>query len=121
VRRFLSISLICLFWIAPLSALMPGSEDARLPMCCRRHGAHHCAMMSGREATSAAGEHVIAAPAHCPAYRITAPATLPPFLLSQMLAARPAVRQHLELAPTPIAFLPAIGHAHSGRAPPSSL
>ena len=44
MRRGLSISLILLLWLPALAALMPGSENLRLPFCCRRQGAHHCAM-----------------------------------------------------------------------------
>jgi len=44
MRRGFSIYLILFFGLGPLSALLKGSEDAYLPPCCRRHGAHHCAM-----------------------------------------------------------------------------
>jgi hypothetical protein len=44
MRRGFSIFLILLFGLGPLSAFVDGSEDASLPPCCRRHGAHHCAM-----------------------------------------------------------------------------
>jgi hypothetical protein len=44
MRRGFSIYLILFFGFGPLSALAKGSDDAGLPACCRRHGAHHCAM-----------------------------------------------------------------------------
>ncbi len=44
MRRGFSIFLVLLFGLGPLSALVDSSEDASLPPCCRRHGAHHCAM-----------------------------------------------------------------------------
>ena len=44
MRRGFSIFLVLFFGLGPLSALVDGSEDASLPPCCRRHGAHHCAM-----------------------------------------------------------------------------
>ncbi len=44
MRRGFSILLILFFGLGPLSAFVDGSEDASLPACCRRHGAHHCAM-----------------------------------------------------------------------------
>lgn len=44
MRRGFSIFLVLFFGLGPLSALMDGSENASLPPCCRRHGAHHCAM-----------------------------------------------------------------------------
>lgn len=44
MRRFLSSFLLLFFGLGPLSAVLPASDDARLPACCRRNGAHHCAM-----------------------------------------------------------------------------
>jgi hypothetical protein len=44
MRRGFSIFMILFFGLGPLSAFIDGSEDASLPPCCRRHGAHHCAM-----------------------------------------------------------------------------
>ena len=44
MRRGFSILLILFFGLGPLSAFVDSSEDAGLPACCRRHGAHHCAM-----------------------------------------------------------------------------
>lgn len=65
MRRWLSISLLVLFWLAPLGALLPGSDEARLPACCRRHGVHHCVMSA--DATDAAGSgHILSAPSRCP-------------------------------------------------------
>jgi hypothetical protein len=44
MRRGFSIFLVLLFGLGPLSALVDCTTDASLPPCCRRHGAHHCAM-----------------------------------------------------------------------------
>lgn len=47
VRRIIATSLLILFsapLIAPLLALSR-DPDANLPICCRRHGKHHCSMM----------------------------------------------------------------------------
>jgi hypothetical protein len=44
MRRLFSISLTLLLWLGPLASLLPGADESRLPFCCRRHGAHHCAM-----------------------------------------------------------------------------
>jgi len=44
MRRGLSILLILVFGLGPLSATLQASDDAYLPACCRRNGAHHCAM-----------------------------------------------------------------------------
>lgn len=44
VGRLLSITLLLLFALAPLAALGGQDAERRLPVCCRRGGAHHCAM-----------------------------------------------------------------------------
>jgi hypothetical protein len=89
MRRLFSILIIALFWAGPLAALLPGSDEAQLPACCRRHGAHHC-MMSGAGAEQATGSsHVLAAPAHCPRYPMAPPANAAAFALF----ASPAVAQ----------------------------
>src|SRR3569833_4497779 len=46
MRRSLSILLMLLFGAGPLSFAFNLSDDLSLPACCRRHGAHHCAMDS---------------------------------------------------------------------------
>src|ERR1039458_872757 len=46
MRRGFSILLILFFGLGPLSAFVDSSQDAGLPPCCRRHGAHHCAMFA---------------------------------------------------------------------------
>lgn len=66
MRRSLGIVLIALFWLAPLATLLPGSDEAALPACCRRHGAHHCAMASAM-AVAATAQTAIA-PAPCARY-----------------------------------------------------
>jgi len=43
-RAVLSLAIAFYFAFGVLAPLAAG-EDAGLPMCCRRHGAHHCAMM----------------------------------------------------------------------------
>jgi len=69
MRRGFAIFLILFFGLGPLADALPGSEDARLPPCCRSHGAHHCAMYM-RDATARAqaesGKPVFSAPSTCP-------------------------------------------------------
>lgn len=74
MRRLLSILLVALFWAGPLSALLRANTDAQIPACCRRHGAHHCAMGVSDGAQPSTG-HAFAAPAHCPLYHRSGPAT----------------------------------------------
>jgi hypothetical protein len=71
MRRASSIFLILLFGLGSLSVLID-SEEANLPPCCRRHGAHHCAMamqMAAMMRDAASGKATtIGAPVTCPLY-----------------------------------------------------
>lgn len=70
VRRLLSFMLLLVFslpLIPPALALAQGPES-NLPLCCRRNGAHHCAMMMHRNGTPAPGTNFAAIPQRCPAY-----------------------------------------------------
>jgi len=68
MRRALSILLILLFSAGPLSFALNASEDVSLPACCRRHGAHHCAMGSMEGASGNASDTIIKTPSHCPQF-----------------------------------------------------
>jgi hypothetical protein len=75
MRRTLAIFLVMLFSLAPLAAALDASigadDDARLPACCRRHGAHHCDMSMQTAAVlaaTAAGKVIAMAPSTCPAF-----------------------------------------------------
>jgi len=85
MRRALSISLILLFWLPAFAALLPGSEDVRLPFCCRRQGPHHCAMDS---ADHGASGPAFRAPSRCPQFPSALPATVAPIFVA---TAAPAV------------------------------
>src|ERR1700756_2099163 len=82
MRRALSILLVLFLGLGPLAATLRGSDDARLPICCRRNGSHHCAMSDeslARIIQAAFGATpVLGAPAHCPQYPGSAPATISP-------------------------------------------
>lgn len=89
MRRALSISLILLFWVPTLAALLPGSEDVRLPFCCRRHGVHHCAMDSD---DGGAPSPAVKAPARCAQFPAALPATTGPvFVAATMRTEWPAL------------------------------
>ena len=66
MRRGFSILLLALLALAPVLPAFSGGEDSRLPACCRRHGAHHCAMRMAlaRHATEPGWN----SPAHCPCW-----------------------------------------------------
>lgn len=89
MRRALSISLILLLWMPALAALLPGSEDVRLPFCCRRQGAHHCAMDSGQNADSGPA---VKASSRCSQFPAVLPATIAPvFVAAAIPAHRPTL------------------------------
>ncbi len=70
VRRLLALSLLLLLSFplaAPLFALSANSE-ANLPACCRRNGAHHCAMKMQRTGTAAQQTTAFSTPMKCPFY-----------------------------------------------------
>jgi hypothetical protein len=69
VRRLLGIGLLLVFslpLITPMLALATSSET-NLPVCCRRNGAHHCAMKDPSQ-SSVNGMNLSSIPQHCPAY-----------------------------------------------------
>jgi len=70
MRRAVGVFLILLFGLGPLAEALPVNAESRLPACCRRHGAHHCAMAAQMAAAQAlpASAPVFAPPAHCPSY-----------------------------------------------------
>src|SRR5579871_706139 len=79
MRRALSISLILLLWLPALAALIPGIEDERLPFCCRRQGAHHCAMGAAEATAPTVGSGAdVSARSVCPQFPATPAATIAP-------------------------------------------
>jgi len=127
MRRGFSIFLILFFGLGPLSAFVDGSEDAGLPPCCRRHGAHHCAMaMRGaammREAASGKMP-MVSAPLACPQY--PGPAALfaaPVPALVVAAAGLPGLRPQARVGLAENAASEATpSRAYAGRGPPSNL
>jgi hypothetical protein len=72
MRRWLSIFLVLLLGLWPLTGTLEASDDVNLPPCCRRHGAHHCAMamqMAAMMAKAMTGSApVFTVPMTCPLY-----------------------------------------------------
>ena len=126
MRRCFSILLILFFGFGPLSALIDG-EDANLPPCCRRHGAHHCAMaahMAEMMQEAGSGPQALAgAPMTCSEYpgaaaRLAAPAAA----LTAAAAGLPALQARARVAPAEYAAPESTRtRAHSGRGPPQNL
>jgi hypothetical protein len=66
MRRAISILMIVFFGLGPLAVTLSASDDSRLPACCRRHGAHHCAMSADMMNAAESGPPNVKAPATCP-------------------------------------------------------
>jgi hypothetical protein len=124
MRRVLSIILVLFFGIGPLPASFRASVDTRLPSCCRRHGAHHCAMskeIAAQMVRSDSGSTpFLSAPSRCPWYPDNSPATTSPV---HALAGHFAnsivsvVQTHALTAPQAVRCKGLI-RTHAGRAPP---
>jgi hypothetical protein len=126
MRRTLSIFLALFFSLGPLAVtLWAGEDDARLPACCRRHGAHHCGLSMETAAALAA---VVSGKAI-----FTPPSTCPHFPRSSAAAASSIYALAAGMTPLPVFLAPAhfVGHGQhaalqtpvcirSGRAPPAS-
>ena len=117
MRRSLAIAIVLLFGLAPVSALLPHAEESSLRACCRRNGAHHCAMGTMDAAQAAAG-HFFAATNHCPYYgnatRATVTAFVPPsFALTHLPSATLLLHAASASAALDATYL------SSGRGPPS--
>src|SRR5665213_180782 len=120
MRRGCSILMIALLWLAPFLALLPGSDDARLPACCRRHGAHHCAMDAATPAVAVttATTQILQSPRHCSSFPASVPASgsvfaLPPSALPSLSA--PSLLRQSRVTAEALHF----AVLHAGRGPPS--
>jgi hypothetical protein len=122
MRRGFSILLMLVFGLMPLSPLIDGSEDTRLPVCCRRHGAHHCSMnVAAREVMDPGGNPALAAPPTCPDYPgdATALCTPPPALTVSTPSVSILVEQASVASVAAAAPASTSGSACSGRGPPT--
>jgi len=123
MRRGFSILLILFFGLGPLSAMIDGTEDANLPACCRRNGAHHCAMnmqMAAIMAKIADPRPAFSAPLTCPLYPGPAITIMAPVHALTAAHAGPVFASTHSLAPVSAraAAHSSPSRAHSGRAPP---
>ena len=128
MRRALSIWLLLLFGLGPLAAVLPASDDARLPACCRRNGAHHCAMTAQMAAVLArmmAQDTTpgFTAPATCPNYPGSIVALVTPdaaLAASSLSLPGMTARAHAPVA-GPANELADPIRTHAGRGPPIDL
>jgi hypothetical protein len=122
MRRGLAIFLILFYGLSPLAAALPASDESRLPPCCRRHGAHHCAMMMRMKALETSGKPFFTAPSTCPLFPGYAAALTAAI---DALAATPVslpvllAQPHSPAASRAAARLSQI-RTHAGRGPPAN-
>jgi hypothetical protein len=77
MRRILSICLLLVLGLGPVMAAVPADalalawaahgDDSVLPACCRRHGAHHCAM-GAQDGNASNGFATVSATGCCPCW-----------------------------------------------------
>ena len=135
MRRALSILLVAIFGFASFAPLVQSSHVSRLPVCCRRRGAHHCASMgempedaAARIAAASSGANsestvTIGAPSHCPLYPGALHATLTSVFAPAPQHVAPAASQTIERIH---AFSAAYADsssssAHTVRGPPTAV
>jgi hypothetical protein len=121
MRQALTVFLALFFGLGPLTAVLPASDEARLPSCCRRNGLHHCAMAMPSAALEAGSSPSFSAPAHCPIF--------PALTAALLTAVYPAPASPIALAPrtkgialasaSPAAMLSNCGRALADRGPPA--
>jgi hypothetical protein len=125
MQRWLSIFLVLVFGLGPLAAALPANDDARLPACCRRHGAHHCAMamqMAALISQAAKGESAFTAPVTCPYFpgRPATPASMTSALAATSVGLPELLAQaHSSAAARAAARLSQV-RTRVGRGPPAS-
>jgi hypothetical protein len=126
MRRILSIFLVLFFGLGPLTATLQASDDASLPACCRRNGAHHCAMSAALQSwmlRTQSRTPAFSAPSHCPLYPGHSGAfSAPAHALIRTPQGLPALLQQSRITVLYRAILfDAPLRAHANRGPPASL
>ena len=126
MRRLFSALLILQFWMGPLAAVLPVKAESSLPACCRRHGAHHCALSAEMAAaglqSSPGTSPVVAAPSHCSSYPSSFIASTERVqALTPSPARIPSPRtKTLSLSAIPLAARQSTLRTRANRGPPSS-
>jgi len=126
MRRPLAFLLILFFVLGPLQGVLEASDDSRLPACCRRNGAHHCAMSEDMKAAleqATGSTPAFSAPATCSSFPgfVFGILTAPHALASQE-ASTPELleRSFAPNAINTVARTTPVG-IRAGRAPPAEI
>jgi len=126
MRRGFSIFLVLFFGLGPLSAFVDSGTDAGLPPCCRRHGAHHCAMyaqiMAMRAGRGIDPTPGFSAPLTCPLYHGPTFSMLMPAhaLMAAPASFRAEFKRNSPSASEQMAAFSGPSRAHAGRGPPAA-
>jgi hypothetical protein len=123
MRRLLSFVLFAAF-VLPMATpwlALAQNDIASLPLCCRRNGAHHCAMPAAEQAKQSSAPRLVA---RCPFYRGTV--AVQPVgtrsALSPGASSATAPLLHLAaIAPHPLPRASQYDRSRSTRGPPASL
>jgi len=126
MRRPLAFLLILFFALGPLQGVLEASGDSRLPACCRRQGAHHCAMSEETRAAlewATSSTPAFSAPATCPSFPGFALGfSTPSHALATSVSTALVLLEQAHVALAAQADVRSFAHpTRSGRAPPSSL
>jgi hypothetical protein len=125
MRRWISVLLVLFFGLWPLTGALEASDESRVPACCRRHGAHHCAMTSRVAAMMANAESgatpLLNTPMSCPLFPgfLAGPST-PAQALVTSVAGLPVLPVHAHgLVASRTDARMQLARAHAGRGPPA--
>lgn len=122
MHRWISILMALVMGAGPLAAALPAGDGVRLPACCRKNGAHHCAMalMMGKMESPVPA---FSAPAVCPAYPGSVPAVVTAnHALAVTQAPMPQLSPAAAESPSSFETIPsAPSRSHAGRGPPQSI
>ena len=124
MRRLLAILLLCVFGLPMATPLFAAAvdQDAGLPACCRRHGAHHCSMSGMESSGHSHGTQLTALREKCPAYP-AATTTIrhnDASLVAVSLVFSPHPSRTAETFEKPVHTAAALDLARHERGPPSS-
>jgi hypothetical protein len=126
MRRGLSIFLVVFFGLGPLSATLEAGDNSGLPACCRRNGAHHCAIAMQNSAAKPRAQSdstpSASAPLTCPYYRGPAAAIISPApaLMTTVSGLRGLISSAYSHASRSAAPIANPIRAHAGRGPPAA-
>jgi hypothetical protein len=68
MQRFSAAALLVLFSLSLIAAPFSADPESQLPECCRRSGAHHCAMSQGAVQGPMSGPTATTVAMKCPYY-----------------------------------------------------